>query len=316
MQLGAIVLTAWIDKGKVVVDSNGNVILCDTCPCSCCPGGPTFNQLYWYGVFGDSSVFSSPPTFPTGLGCMSPFCTDTAGVNLFSSYFEHGSGSIHYGFLVGATNIDPDTGLPDPFGALFDVQTGMIGCINVRFISKCLDSVYSVKVEEDIGDGHGWSFSNSFLDGCGIPTFGCKNFTSSGTGFGYWISSSPIDSIPVPDGASTIVPLTLDFAITLTKSGVPTMYTAALQFSPNIGFTTGATCWTWSGFFTNCVGNCSYVTLSFNDVSGLWEIDIVGSTGGNIVPVYSGGTYPTSGVVTPTSSAACQDEVASPWSLS
>ena len=296
-------MDAWIDSDAVVVDSGGNVVLCDHCPCQevapvCCPGGVTLPNVYLWAYFLGANDGNVPPATP---GCLPVVCAPTTDSGLQFGVYQS------YGSFTGGT-FDWNNG---PFTLL-----GSCGCVNVRLIGTCNDlsrgEGFIVTIDMDFGAGflgtQQLAHSNTGVSPnltC-VLTQGCDAYANASHvpgdvyASGYYITTrDPATGILCLDGS--IIPTTITFSITLLNSlGVPTIYSCDLVFGPQAGGTGGSAffCNQWRGFLFDCSeGMCTFIFLWFDGTN--WNIQAQTHTGSfDFINIYSGTSFPVSGLST------------------
>lgn len=285
-----LVITAWIRDGKILVDAQGNVILCDKCPCEgavhvpCCSNGVILEKVYFWFAVGEIGA---------SVGCIPNPCAGTGGTDAF---IAGQVGPFHYGYIA-----DPHPGGTNPGEStafVYDAPTfSRLGCVNVRFRGACGGltdlPTYRQFVAFDVGSGFDQGgtgldagdveLASTYDESSFSPTrcqldLGC--FADGGGGFTYYLATEPIETIPVPDLAHSNIPTSLTVSMTLIIGGMPTPFTMDLLFAPF--FASGAygnisSCYNWVGWLA-CSGICSPVTITygilFPDTVAKWRLSV------------------------------------------
>lgn len=315
-----LVKTAWILNGKLVVDANGDVILCETCPCEggipCCPN-TTVQHLWAFLSYSASRTVSLGADIPP-FGCSALTLCPAANRHA-PGVQEHFHGYEIIDFLFNVAG-----GTPPVFKTF-------LGCWPIRIRYTCIDNTpitflgIDYHNTGDFSDEESAAVGNSDTTICSNTVFECaSNQILAGDGSYtqlYVTDYDPTDGIRVT-GYGTI-PIVLHFAITLTLSGTPTMYTADLTFSPNDGtFIAGEVCLQWIGCFQDCIPQSVWVSLILD--AGTWTLEMhqdadTGFPSDNDFVLYNDAPFPTTGTgdVNFTRFQTCDDGlVPPPWSVS
>lgn len=328
-------LDAWLLDDAIVVDDNGDVVLCNQCPCgsgsgsgpppACCPD-TTPQPLYAYvGYFAERSP---PPAFLD----IPPYGCDALAKCANWEVDSDGVDDVYYGHVS--------------FPFYFNIQSSPIfesflGCWPLRLRYTCITTENSDNQPEtentllmaiDYHNTGDFTTSETVIlaadqtngDGdCHAPLLGCVAIIPDDEGWGAWVflqETDPLDGIIAPD--STNVPIVVHFHITLTNSGVPIPYSCDLTFAPNPTFVQSAVCFSWIGCFTDCKGNAEWVQLFFDGL-GNWNLALFadandGFLADNSHIMYQSTAFPTmgNGDIFGSVWKVCNDDGTNPpWSL-